>query len=120
MSLTHKQKELLIFIDDFTKENGGVAPSFDEMTEASGLASKSGVHRLLEALESKGFIRRMPHRARAIEVIRRPGDPAPTSSDDTVDRYRAALQQIAAGEGVYGAQAHEYKQIARKALGMPT
>ncbi len=120
MSLTHKQRELLTFIDTQTTKNGGVCPSFDEMTEALGLRSKSGVHRIIEALEGRGFIRRIPNRARAIEVIRRPGDPAPIRSDDTVDRYRAALLQIAAGDGVYGAQAGEYKAIARKALGMPT
>lgn len=69
--LTRKQYELLLFIQDRQGE-GGVSPSFDEMKEALGLKSKSGIHRLISALEERGFIRRLPHRARAIEVIRLP------------------------------------------------
>lgn len=121
MSLTKKQSELLTFIDGYIKESHGVAPSFDEMAAAVQQASKSGVHRLIEALEDKGYIRRLPHRARAIDVIRRAGDPpAPSTNDTAAERYRAALMKIAAGEGAYGAQAHEYKQIARTALGWAT
>ena len=69
--LTSKQKELLIFIHERVKDTG-VPPSFDEMKEALSLQSKSGVHRLIIALEERGFIRRLPHRARAIEVIKLP------------------------------------------------
>ena len=69
--LTTKQKELLVFIDARLRETG-VPPSFEEMKEALALQSKSGVHRLIMALEERGFIRRLPHRARAIEVIRVP------------------------------------------------
>ena len=69
--LTTKQKELLIFINARLQETG-VPPSFDEMKEALALQSKSGVHRLIIALEERGFIRRLPHRARAIEVIKLP------------------------------------------------
>ena len=69
--LTQKQKELLLFINDRMKESG-VPPSFDEMKDALDLKSKSGIHRLITALVERGFIRRLPHRARAIEVIKLP------------------------------------------------
>lgn len=69
--LTPKQKELLLFINERLKESG-VPPSFDEMKDALDLRSKSGIHRLITALEERGFIRRLPHRARALEVIKLP------------------------------------------------
>src|SRR6266571_1722850 len=69
--LTRKQYELLRFIHERVKESG-VPPSFDEMKEALDLRSKSGIHRLITALEERGFIRRLPNRARAIEVIKMP------------------------------------------------
>jgi repressor LexA len=71
--LTRKQHELLMFIHERIKESG-VSPSFDEMKEALDLASKSGIHRLITALEERGFLRRLPHRARALEVVRLPQD----------------------------------------------
>ncbi len=69
--LTPKQKELLMFIYERVKESG-VPPSFDEMKEALDLKSKSGIHRLITALEERGFIRRLPHRARALEILKLP------------------------------------------------
>src|SRR5918997_5888243 len=69
--LTRKQLELLRFIHERLKEVG-VPPSFDEMKDALDLRSKSGIHRLITALEERGFIRRLPNRARALEVIRLP------------------------------------------------
>jgi repressor LexA len=69
--LTAKQRELLLFIDARLKQDG-VSPSFDEMREALDLKSKSGVHRLISALEERGFIRRLPNRARALEVLKLP------------------------------------------------
>ena len=69
--LTAKQRELLLFIDNRLNENG-ISPSFDEMREALDLKSKSGVHRLISALEERGFIRRLPNRARALEVLKLP------------------------------------------------
>ncbi|MBN2760587.1 MAG: transcriptional repressor LexA [Rhodobacteraceae bacterium] len=69
--LTRKQIELLKLIHD-RMEKEGVAPSFDEMKDALDLRSKSGIHRLITALEERGFIRRLPHRARAIEVLKLP------------------------------------------------
>lgn len=69
--LTRKQQELLLFIHERMKESG-IPPSFDEMKDALDLASKSGIHRLITALEERGFIRRLPNRARALEVIKLP------------------------------------------------
>ncbi len=69
--LTQKQHALLVFINQRLTDSG-VSPSFDEMKDALGLASKSGIHRLITALEERGFIRRLPHRARALEVIKLP------------------------------------------------
>jgi repressor LexA len=71
--LTRKQHELLRFIQ-IRLEEDGVSPSFEEMKEALDLKSKSGVHRLISALEERGFIRRLPNRARALEVLRQPED----------------------------------------------
>ncbi len=69
--LTRKQHELLLFINE-RLSHGGISPSFDEMKEALNLKSKSGIHRLVTGLEERGFIRRLPHRARALEVLRLP------------------------------------------------
>jgi repressor LexA len=77
--LTAKQRELLLFIDARLKQDG-VSPSFDEMREALDLKSKSGVHRLISALEERGFIRRLPNRARALEVVKLPETSQPTGS----------------------------------------
>ena len=74
--LTRKQYELLRFIHERLKESG-VPPSFEEMKDALDLRSKSGIHRLITALEERGFIRRLPNRARALEVIRLPETVAP-------------------------------------------
>jgi len=79
--LTRKQHELLSFINGRIKETG-VCPSFDEMKDALGLKSKSGIHRLISGLEERGFIRRLAHRARALEILRLPESatrPAPAA-----------------------------------------
>ena len=76
--LTAKQKELLLYIHERIKESG-VSPSFDEMKEALDLASKSGIHRLITALEERGFLRRLPHRARALEVLKMPDSATPAA-----------------------------------------
>ena len=78
--LTRKQSELLRFINERLKETG-VPPSFDEMKEALDLRSKSGIHRLIIALEERGFIRRLPNRARALEVLRLPESSTPSGHD---------------------------------------
>jgi repressor LexA len=93
--LTAKQHELLTFIDKRLKECG-ISPSFDEMREALDLKSKSGVHRLISALEERGFIRRLPNRARALEVVKLPESLAtspvaqlrpaiPAAANDTIE-----------------------------------
>ena len=74
--LTSKQRELLMFVHERLKETG-VPPSFDEMKDALDLRSKSGIHRLIKALEERGFIRRLPNRARAVEILRLPDSMAP-------------------------------------------
>jgi repressor LexA len=75
--LTRKQLELLLFINERLKEDG-VPPSFEEMKEALNLQSKSGIHRLILALEERGFLRRMPNRARALEVLKLPDAHSPS------------------------------------------
>lgn len=91
--LTAKQHELLLFIQR-KLEDSGISPSFEEMKEALDLKSKSGVHRLISALEERGFIRRLPNRARALEVLRQPEDAttgkrAPANANDAVGRITA-------------------------------
>lgn len=71
--LTSKQRELLLFIQDRLNQ-GGVAPSFDEMKDALDLKSKSGIHRLISGLVERGYLKRLPNRARALEVVRMPED----------------------------------------------
>ena len=85
--LTRKQRELLQFIQERLADTG-ISPSFDEMKDALGLKSKSGVHRLITGLEERGFIRRLPHRARALEVTR--------LSDDQMGRGEASRGATAA------------------------
>ena len=67
--LTKKQKELLSYIQNFQNKNG-VTPSYEEMKSALDLKSKSGIHRLIIALEERGFVRRLAHKARALEIIK--------------------------------------------------
>ena len=71
--LTEKQHQLLSYLIDYQAEKD-ITPSFDEMRAAIGLASKSGIHRLVSALEERGYIRKLPNRARAIEILRHPGN----------------------------------------------
>ncbi|HSM52558.1 MAG TPA: transcriptional repressor LexA [Erythrobacter sp.] len=92
--LTAKQHELIRFIQQRLEETG-ISPSFEEMKEALDLKSKSGVHRLISALEERGFIRRLANRARALEVIRMPEDAVPAAkrsapANDPVSVARAA------------------------------
>ncbi|WP_091680262.1 transcriptional repressor LexA [Methylocapsa palsarum] len=106
--LTKKQSELLRFIHERLKETG-VPPSFDEMKDALDLRSKSGIHRLIIALEERGFIRRLPNRARALEVLRLPGSTtpldagrgkkfAPSVIEGTLGRVRALQPSASADE----------------------
>lgn len=104
--LTRKQLDLLRFIQQRMRETG-VPPSFDEMKDALDLKSKSGIHRLITALEERGFLRRLPNRARAIEVIRLPDTvtgPAPVAATAEVVRFNPSV--------VEGGRAHEPKRQA--------
>lgn len=107
--LTRKQHELLTFIDTRLKETG-VSPSFEEMKEALDLKSKSGVHRLISALEERSFIRRLPNRARALEVLRIPEVAAKTA----VPARTASSVPQAANENVLDIPLH-----GRIAAGLP-
>ncbi len=96
--LTSKQKELLLFINDRIRETG-VSPSFDEMKEALDLASKSGIHRLITALEERGFIRRLANRARALEVLKLPDSAAPSPGGRNRRDFKPALVANQSAEG---------------------
>lgn len=87
--LTRKQYDLLVFIQQRLTETG-IPPSFDEMKDALDLASKSGIHRLITALEERGFIRRLPNRARAMEVIRLP-DAFPKKATEVRGRFAPSV-----------------------------
>jgi repressor LexA len=89
--LTKKQHELLQFINERIKSTG-VSPSFDEMKEALDLKSKSGIHRLITALEERGFIRRLPNRARALEVLRL-ADDASTNAPRKAAKFSPSVVQ---------------------------
>jgi repressor LexA len=122
--LTAKQHELLLFIDARLKDSG-ISPSFDEMREALDLKSKSGVHRLISALEERGFIRRLPNRARALEVVKlpevksaavvplRPATPA--AANDTLEIPLHG--RIAAGTPIEALQGTEYFPVPAALLG---
>ena len=96
--LTQKQKDLLMFINT-RLQDAGVPPSFDEMKDALQLKSKSGIHRLITALEERGFIRRLPHRARALEVIKLP--------ESEHDETAAAKSNLTVVEGSGGRAPNE-------------
>ena len=108
--LTSKQRELLMYIYERVQSTG-VPPSFDEMKDALDLRSKSGIHRLITALEERGFIRRLPHRARALEILKLPGDISPD------DQSRFSPSVI---EGNFGkAKEAEAVGISPRSVGVP-
>ena len=96
--LTRKQHELLMFIHERIKETG-VSPSFDEMKEALDLASKSGIHRLITALEERGFLRRLPHRARALEVVKLPQQATTAAPPKGRQAFRPQLVEASEAPG---------------------
>src|SRR5947209_12773434 len=123
--LTAKRRELLLFIDNRLKESG-ISPSFDEMREALDLKSKSGVHRLISALEERGFIRRLPNRARALEVLKLPDVRPPATvtairpavaapANDTMELILAG--RIAAGTPIEALQGTESFAVPAALLG---
>ncbi|MEM1106174.1 MAG: transcriptional repressor LexA [Pseudomonadota bacterium] len=114
--LTAKQKELLIYIHGKIKEDG-VSPSFDEMKDALNLASKSGIHRLITALEERGFIRRLAHRARALEVIKLPEAATPSAPPRGRQTFRPSL--VAAGHTVEAQIGASLPVLGKIAAGVP-
>jgi repressor LexA len=119
--LTKKQLDLLEFIQKRVKRDG-VPPSFDEMKEALGLRSKSGIHRLITALEERGYIHRLAHRARALEVVRLPeslGGPANGFAPRVIDGDRNNIPQPASAMPVSEAQAMDIPVMGRIAAGVP-
>jgi len=109
--LTRKQHELLMFIHERMKESG-IPPSFDEMKDALDLASKSGIHRLITALEERGFIRRLPNRARALEVVKLPDSMNPSLGGRKVrfepEVIEGNLGKVAAPRSNVAAAAEDY------------
>ncbi|MCW9032629.1 MAG: transcriptional repressor LexA [Alphaproteobacteria bacterium] len=122
--LTKKQYELLVFIDARLNETG-VAPSYDEMKDALDLKSKSGIHRLVTGLEERGFIRRLPHRARALEVMKLPSNA--TAGDNTKEQTKEKFTpnviqgnfQPPAASGSPDAEAVEIPFVGKIAAGTP-
>jgi len=125
--LTRKQKELLLYIDARLRETG-ISPSFEEMKDALELKSKSGVHRLISALEERGFIRRLPNRARALEVLKipemagtasvnvgAPGVPPPQPANDVLEIPLHG--RIAAGTPIEALQGSETLPVPAALLG---
>ena len=118
--LTAKQKDLLLFIHTRVQDTG-VPPSFDEMKEALDLRSKSGIHRLITALEERGFIRRLAHRARALEIVKLPEAMEKTGfSPKVIQGDKAALPPQPRGAmPIDGALAMELPVMGRIAAGVP-
>ena len=105
--LTNKQHDLLHFIDNQLKSMG-VSPSFDEMKNALGLKSKSGIHRLIKGLEERGFIRRLPRRARALEEIK-----LPSTFNLSKKQKRAFKPNVIDGGLVLNSLTNENKQLSQ-------
>ena len=105
--LTRKQHELLMYIHERIKETG-VSPSFDEMKDALDLASKSGIHRLITALEERGFLRRLAHRARALEVIKLP---AQATTAAPAKGRQAFKPQVVEGDNIPAHAANDTREL---------
>ncbi|MDG1069528.1 MAG: transcriptional repressor LexA [Sulfitobacter sp.] len=117
--LTKKQLDLLAFIHKRVQRDG-VPPSFDEMKEALDLRSKSGIHRLITALEERGFIRRLAHRARAIEVVKLPDSMTGTGfTPRVIDGDRPDMPPPAAAMAVTTIEATELPVMGKIAAGVP-
>ena len=108
--LTEKQHQLLSYLIDYQAEKE-ITPSFDEMRAAIGLASKSGIHRLVSALEERGYIRKLPNRARAIEILRHPGNEP--------EAYKASTNVISADFTPANSATVQLPLLGRIAAGTP-
>jgi repressor LexA len=118
--LTSKQRELLLFIHGRLKDTG-VSPSFDEMKDALDLASKSGIHRLITALEERGFLRRLAHRARALEVLKLPDSATTAAPPKGRQQFKPLVVGSAAFESANDAPApaNDIAVLGRIAAGVP-
>ncbi len=119
--LTKKQHELLAFIQS-RLEKTGVSPSFDEMKDALNLKSKSGIHRLITGLEERGFIRRLPHRARALEVLKLPDSALPNDkqlSDRPAGSFSPSVIRPNFGERTSPPQARSASEAMGEAVSLP-
>lgn len=108
--MTHRQRELLVFICAYLAEHGGVSPSFNEMQRALGLSSKSGVFRLIDALREQGFVERDANRVRSVRVLRAPPEtaepPRRTPSTGSVAIPLYSMQGPIAATGPYPFRDH--------------
>lgn len=111
LGLTSRQADCLRFLTRYMRENDGVSPAFSEILEALGVSSKSAAHRLLTGLEERGYIRRLPHRARAIDVLRPAPGEEPADFSDRLSRLdddafaRVAKAVLAEGQRRAGGRA---------------
>ena len=113
--LTKKQKNLLLFINKRLRSSG-VSPSYEEMKQSLNLKSKSGIHRLISALEERGFIRRLPHKARALEVIKLPET---ASANDIYNSFSPSVIKGGIDENTSNVKSTEISVIGKIAAGTP-
>ena len=113
--LTKKQKNLLLFINKKLRSSG-VSPSYEEMKESLNLKSKSGIHRLISALEERGFIRRLPHKARALEVIKLPET---ASANDIYNSFSPSVIKGGLDENTSNVKSSEISVLGKIAAGTP-
>ena len=113
--LTKKQKNLLLFINKKLRSSG-VSPSYEEMKQSLNLKSKSGIHRLISALEERGFIRRLPHKARALEVIKLPETAA---ANDIYNSFSPSVIKGGLDENTSNEKSSEISVLGKIAAGTP-
>ena len=113
--ITKKQKNLLVFINKKLRSSG-VSPSYEEMKQSLNLKSKSGIHRLISALEERGFIRRLPHKARALEVIKLPET---ASANDIYNSFSPSVIKGGLDENTSNEKSSEISVLGKIAAGTP-
>ena len=113
--LTKKQKNLLLFINKKLRSSG-ISPSYEEMKQSLNLKSKSGIHRLISALEERGFIRRLPHKARALEVIKLPET---ASANDIYNSFSPSVIKGGLDENTSNEKSSEISVLGKIAAGTP-
>ena len=113
--LTKKQKNLLLFINKKLRSSG-VSPSYEEMKQSLNFKSKSGIHRLISALEERGFIRRLPHKARALEVIKLPET---ASANDIYNNFSPSVIKGGLDENTSNVKSSEISVLGKIAAGTP-